>query len=295
MQSKFEMSLMGELKLFLRLQVSQRLDGIFICQSKYLKELCKKYTMEDSTSSRTPLSTTIKLGTCDNSIKVDVASYRGMIGSLLYLTASIPDIMYTTCLCARFQTDPRDLHLDVVKRTLRYLKGKPNLGIWYPKESDFNLVGYTNSYYAGSVVDRKSTSGSCQFLSSKLISWYSKKQQTVSNSTTEVEYIVVGSCCAQILWIRNQLRDYYFILNKIPIMCDNISVIEISNNPVQQSRTKHIDVRYHFIREHVMNGTMELHFVPPEEQTTYIFTKALDESTFTRLVGKLGMLNSLSN
>ena len=292
MQSKFEMSLMGELKYFLGLQVDQRIDGIFICQSKYLKELLKKYNIEDSSSARTPSSTAVKLGACDSLVKVDVSSYRGMIGSLLYLTASRPAIIFATCLCARFQADPRDIHLVVVKRILRYLKGTPNLGIWYPRESGFNLLGYTYSDYAGSVVDRKSTSGSCQFLGSRLISWYSKKQQTVSNSTAEAEYIVAGSCCAQILWIRNQLRDYGFMLSKIPILCDNISAIAISNNPVQHPRTKHIDVRYHFIREHVMNGTVELHFVPSEEQIADIFTKALDESTFTRLVGKLGMLNS---
>ena len=191
--------------------------------------------------------------------------------------------------------DPRDLHLVPVKLILRYLMGTPNLGIWYPKESGFNLIGYTDSDYAGSVVDRKSTSGSSQFLDNKLISWYSKKQQIVSNSTAEAEYIAAGSCCAQILWIRNQLRDYGFMLRKIPILCDNISAIAISNNPVQHLRTKHIDVRYHFIREHVMNGTVELHFVTSEEQITYIFTKPLDESIFTRLVGKLGMLNILSN
>ena len=149
-----------------------------------------------------------------------------------------------------------------MKRILRYLKGTPNLGIWYPRESGFNLLGYTDSDYACSVVDRKITSRSCQFLGSILIFWYSKKQQMVSNSTAEAEYIVVGSCCAHILWIRNHLRDYGFTLSEIPIRCDNISAIAISNNLVQPRRTKHIDVRYHFIREHIMNGTVELHFVP---------------------------------
>ena len=121
--------------------------------------------------------------------------YKGMIGSLLYLTAGRHDIMYDKCLYARFQADPRDLHLIAVKRILRYLKGTPNIGIWYPKESGFNLIGYTDSDYAGSIVDRKSTSRSCQFLGNRLISWYSKKQQTVSNSTVEAEYIDAGSCC----------------------------------------------------------------------------------------------------
>ncbi|KAK1397203.1 hypothetical protein POM88_007066 [Heracleum sosnowskyi] len=257
MQSKFEMSMMGELKFFLGLQVSQRSNGIFICQSKYLKELLKKYHMEDSASARTPSSTAVKLGACDNSIKVDITRYIGMIGSLLYLIASRPDIIYATCLCARFQAYPRDLHLVAVKRILRYLKGTPNLGIWYPKDSGFNLVGYTDSDYA--------------------------EQQTVSNSTAEAEYIAAGSCCAQILWIRNQLKDYGFALDKIPILCDSTSAIAISNNLVQHSRTKHIDIRYHFIREHVMNGTVELHFVPTEEQTADIFTKSVDESTFIKI------------
>ena len=214
-----------------------------------------------------------------------------MIGSLLYLTASRPDIMFATCLCARFQADPKESHLIAVKRIFRYLKGTPNLGIWYPKDTGFNLIGYTDSDFAGCKIDRKSTSGSCQFLGRRLVSWYSKKQHSVSTSTAEAEYIAAGSCCAQILWMRNQLQDYGFMLDKIPILCDNTSAIAIANNPVQHTRTKHIDIRYHFLREHVMNGTVELHFVPTDQQIADIFTKPLDESTFSRLVGELGMLN----
>ena len=214
-----------------------------------------------------------------------------MIGSLLYLTASSPDIMFATCLCARFQSDPKESHLIAVKRIFRYLKGTPNLGIWYPKGTGFDLVGYTDSDFAGCKIDRKSTSGSCQFLGQRLVSWFSKKQHSVSTLTAEAEYIVAGSCCAQILWMRNQLRDYGLMFEKIPIYCDNTSAIAISNNPVQHSMTKHIDIRYHFIREHVLKGTMELHFLPSEEQIADIFTKPLDEGTFTKLVCELGMLN----
>ena len=215
-----------------------------------------------------------------------------MIGSLLYLTATRPDIMFSTCLCARFQANPKESYLIAVKRIFKYLKGTPNLGIWYPKGTGFDLIGYTDSDFAGCRIDRKSTSGSCHFLGRRLVSWYSKKQHSVSTSTAEDEYIAAGSCCAQILWIRNQLRDYGLLLTKIPIFCDNTSAIGISNNPVQHSRMKHIDVRYHFIREHVMNGTVELHFVPTEQHIAYIFTKPLDESTFSRLVCEIGMLNS---
>ena len=292
MQSKYEMSMMGELTYFLGLQVSQRNDGIFICQFKYLRDLLKKYGLEDASTAKTPMATATKLDQDDPGKTVDITSYRGMIGSLLYLTASRPDIMFSTFLCARFQANPKESHLIAVKRIFKYLKGTPNLGIWYPKGTCFDLIGYTDSDFARCKIDRKSTSGSCQFLRRRLVSWHSKKQHSVSNSTAEAEYIAAGSCCAQILWIRNQLRDYGLLLNKIPIFYNNTSAIAISNNPVQHSRTKHIDIMYHFIREHVMNGIVELHFVHTEQQLVDIFTKPLDEVTFSRLVCELGMLNS---
>ena len=125
----------------------------------------------------------------------------------------------------------------------------------------------------------------------KLVSWFSKKKNSVSTSTAEAEYIAAGSCCAQILWMKNQLLDYGLQVERISIFCDNTSAIAITENPVQHSRTKHIDIKYHFIREYVMNGTVELHFVPSEKQLADIFSKPLVESTFSRLVSELGMLN----
>ena len=286
------MSLMGELNYFLGLQVSQTNDRIFICQSKYVRDLLKKYGLEDASTAKTPMTTATKLDQDDPGKCVDITSYRGMIGSLLYLTASRSDIILSTCLCARFQANPKESHLIAMKQIFRYLKGTPNLGIWCPKGTGFDLVGYTDSDFVGCRIDRKSTSGSCQFLGRRFLSWYNKKQHSVSTSTVEAEYISAGSWCAQILWISNQLWNYGLLLKKIPIFCDNTSAIAISNNLVQHSRTKHIDIRYHFIREHVMNGTVELHFVPIEQQIANIFTKPLDESTFSRLIGELGMLNS---
>ena len=247
--------------------------------------------MEDSSPAKTPMPTAVKLDQDKSGKNVDITTYRGMIGSLLYLNASRPDIMFATCLCARFQSDPKESHLIAVKRIFRYLKGTPNLGIWYPKDTGFDLIGYTDSDFAGCKIDRKSTSGSCQFLGRRLVSWYSKKQHFVSTSTAEAEYIAAGSCCAQILWMKNQLQDYGLALTKILILCDNTSAIAIANNPVQHTRTKHIDIRYHLLCEHVMSGTVELHFVPTDQQIADIFTKPLDESTFSRLVGELGMLN----
>ena len=290
MQSRYQMSMMGELSYFLGLQVKQTDDGIFINQSKYTKYLLKRFNMLDNSSASTPMATTIKLDQHQGD-EVDVTSYRGMIGSLLYLTASRPDIMYATCLCARFQAQPREPHLIAVKRIFRFLKGNPDLGLWYPRESDFNLIGYSDADFSGCKVDRKSTSGGCQFLGDRLVSWSSKKQKSISTSTVEAEYIAAGSCCAQILWMKNQLQDYGLSYSKIPIYCDNQSAIAMTRNPVQHSLTKHINIRYHFIKEHVMEGRIELHFVPTDQQLADIFTKPLAEAVFIKPVNELGMVS----
>ena len=290
MQSRYQMSMMGEMSYFLGLQVKQTDDGIFINQSKYTKNLLKKFNMQDSSTATTPMATTTKLDP-DQGLEVDITNYRGMIGSLLYLTASRPDIMYATCLCARFQANPREPHLIAVKRIFRYLKGTPSLGLWYARESDFGLCGYSDADFAGCKIDRKSTSGSCQFLGGRLVSWFSKKQKSISTSTAEAEYIAAGGCCAQIMWMRNQLLDYGLSYSKIPIYCDNQSAIAMTGNPVQHSLTKHISIRYHFIREQVLEGIIELHFVPTDQQLADIFTNPLPEATFNKLVNELGMVN----
>ncbi|KAL8108479.1 hypothetical protein AgCh_024798 [Apium graveolens] len=286
MQSRYQMSMMGELSYFLGLQVKQTVEGNFICQSKYTGNLLKKFGMQDCSTASTHMATATKLDK-DTGKSVDITNYRGMIGSLLYLTASRPDIMYVTCLCARFQADPREPHLLAVKRIFKYLKGTADLGLWYPRESDFTLIGYSDTDFAGWKIDRKSTSGSCQFLGGRLVSWFKKKQKSISTSTAEGEYIAAGSYCAQILWMKNQLLDYGLEFSKIPIYCDNQNAIAMTGNPVQHSMTKHISIMYHFIREHVDGGIVELHFVPIDQQLEDIFTKPLCEATFIRLVNNL--------
>ena len=203
MQSKYQMSMMGELTFFLGLQVKQCKTGIFISQEKYTKDLLKKFKFDQCSSMKTPIATYGKLGDDKEGKSTPITAYRGMIGSLLYLTASRPDIMYATCFYARFQANPKESHLCGVKRIFRYLKGTPSLGLWYPKDSGFDLIGYSDSDFAGCQIDRKSTSGGCQLLGGRLISWTSKKQNSVAVSTTEAEYIATGSCCAQILWMHH--------------------------------------------------------------------------------------------
>ncbi|KAL9252498.1 Retrovirus-related Pol polyprotein from transposon RE2-like protein, partial [Drosera capensis] len=197
MKSKFQMSLMGELKYFIGLQVQQLKGGIFINQSKYLQNTIKKYGLDNASHMKTPMSTSIKIEKDEPRKKINQTMYRGIIGSLLYLTASRPDIQYAVCVYARYQSDPKESHYTALKRILRYLKATPNLGIWYLRELDFTLIGYSDADFAGCIVDRKSTSGSCQFIGARLISWFSKEQTIVSTSTAEVEYIAAGSCAAE--------------------------------------------------------------------------------------------------
>ncbi|XP_042983356.1 uncharacterized protein LOC122312767, partial [Carya illinoinensis] len=273
MQEEFEMSMMGELTFFLGLQIKQAKSGTFINQSKYIKELLKKFGMENAKEIGTPMSPSTKLDKDESGKPVDSKIYRGMIGSLLYLTASRPDIMFSVCLCARFQSSPKESHLIAVKRILRYLSGTINLGLWYPKHTSFDLISYTDADYAGCKIDRKSTSGACHFLGHALVSWFSKKQNSVALSTAEAEYVAAGSCCAQALYMKQQLEDFKLMYNHIPIKCDNTSAINLSKNPIQHSRTKHIEIRYHFLRDHVQKGDIMLEFTNTHDQLADIFTK----------------------
>ncbi|KAK1650752.1 hypothetical protein QYE76_068557, partial [Lolium multiflorum] len=287
MTRKFEMSMMGELKFFLGFQVRQLAKGTFISQEKYVKDMLKKFNMTNASPMKTPMPVKGQLGSCDGEKDVDIKVYRSMIGSLLYLCASRPDIMLSVGMCARFQSAPKESHLMAVKRILRYLVLTPTLGLWYPKGSTFELIGYSDSDWAGDKVDRKSTSGACQFIGRSLVSWSSKKQNSTALSTAEAEYISAASCCTQLLWMKQTLKDYGVSLGTVPLLCDNESAIKIANNPVQHCRTKHIDIRHHFLRDHVANKDIDLTHVGTTYQLADIFTKPLDEARFVNLRGEL--------
>ncbi|GKB94030.1 retrovirus-related pol polyprotein from transposon TNT 1-94 [Tanacetum coccineum] len=260
MKSRFKMSMMGEMTFFLCLQVNQSPRGIFINQSNYVLEILKKYGMETCDPVGTPMEIKDKLDLDKNETLVDATKYRSMIGALMYLTSSRPDIVHATCLCARYQAKPTEKHLKEVKRIFRYLWGTVNMGLWYTKDSGEKLVG-----------------------------WSSKKQDCTALSTAEAEYVSLSACCAQVIWMRTQLTDYGFHFNKIPIYCDSKLAIAISYNPVQHSRTKHIAVRYHFIKEHVEKGTFELYFCKTDYHLADLFTEALPVDRFNYLVRRLGM------
>nr|GEV53557.1 hypothetical protein [Tanacetum cinerariifolium] len=231
----------------LLVQVKKKDDEIFISQDKYVADILKKFdfiTVKTTSTLMEPNKALIKDAEAKN---VDVHLYRLMIGSLMYLTASRPDIMFVVCACARFQVTPKTSHLHAVKRILRYLKGQPKLGLWYPRDLPFDLEAYSNSDYARAILDRKSTTGGCQFLGKRLISWQCKKQTIVANSTTEAKYVAAASCCGQVLWIQNQMLDYGFNLINTKIYIDNESTICIVKNLVFHSKTKHIEIRHYFI------------------------------------------------
>ncbi|GKB92452.1 retrovirus-related pol polyprotein from transposon TNT 1-94 [Tanacetum coccineum] len=246
------------------LQIHQSPRGIFINQAKYTLEILKKHGMEKGQSIGTPMATKPKLDADLSGEPVDQTDYRSKIGSLMYLTSSRPDIVQAVCYCARYQARPTEKHLKEVKRIFRYLRGTINMGLWYPKGSVFELTAFSDADHAGCIDTRKSTSGGIQFLGDKLVSWMLKKQDCTAMSSAEAEYVALSASCAQ-------------------------SAIAISCNPVQHSRTKHIHTRYHFIKEQVENGIIELYFVRTEYQLADMFTKALPEDRFQYLVRRIDM------
>ncbi|GJZ26448.1 retrovirus-related pol polyprotein from transposon TNT 1-94 [Tanacetum coccineum] len=231
MTNKFKMSMMGKMSFFLKLQISQSLRGIFINQSKYASEIVKKYGLHSTDSVDTPMIKKKKLDEDLQGKPVDATLYRGMIGSLMYLTSSRPDLNYVVCLCARYQAKPTEKHLQAVKQIFRYLNGTIIMGLWYSKDTDMSVTTYADFDHAGCQDTRRSTSGSAQFLGDRLVSWSSKKQKSTA------------------------ISNYGFKFNKISLYCNNKSVIALCCNNVQHSRAKHIDIRYHFIKEQIQTGT----------------------------------------
>nr|GFC81549.1 copia protein [Tanacetum cinerariifolium] len=181
--------------------------------------------------------------------------------SRLGMETSRLDLVFAVCMCARYQASPTKNHIEALKRFFRYLRGTINWGLWYLKDTAMALTAYADADHAGCQDTQRSTSGSAQFLGDKLVSWSSKKQKSTAISTTEAEYIAMSECCAQILWMRSQLTDYDFVFSNIPLYCDNRSAIALCCNNVQHSRSKHIDIRHHFIRDQVEKGVVELYFV----------------------------------
>ncbi|WVZ75487.1 hypothetical protein U9M48_023533 [Paspalum notatum var. saurae] len=251
--------------------IKQGPEATFVHQAKYTRDILKKFEMGDSKPMTTPMSTNTTLDADEDGKAVDQKEFQGMIGSLLYLTVTRPDI--------QFAASPRTSHRQAVKCIFRYLKFTPEVF----------LGGFLDADHAGYRIDRKSTSGTCQLLGTYLVSWSARKQASVSLTTTEAEYIVAASCCSQLFWMKATLSDFGLRFGKIPLLVDSTSAISVAKNLVLHTRTKHIDVRFHFLRDHYEKGDIDLIHVVSANQLADIFTKPLEFDAFTRLRGELGV------
>nr|GEY15116.1 hypothetical protein [Tanacetum cinerariifolium] len=261
MHKRFQMSFMRELTFFSRLQVKQKDDRIFISQDKYVVVILKKFDFTTVNTTNTPMEPNKALLKDAEAEDVDVHLYRSMIGLLMYLTTFRPGIMFVVCACSRFQVTPKTLHLYAVKRIFRYLKGQPKLGLWYLKDSPFDLEAFSDT---GASLDRKSTTG---------------------------EYVAAASCCGQVLWIQNQMLDYGFNLINNKIYIDNESTIYIVKTLVFYSKTKHIKIRQHFIRDSYEKKLIQVIKIHTDHNVADLLTKAFDVSRFNFLVTSIGLLN----
>lgn len=219
--------MMGVVTFFFDLYIKQLSKSVFFSQSKYVANMLKKFSYTYCKATKTAMTFTLKISVDLSSIDVNLTIYIGLIESLLCLTTNRPNIMFATNMCTCFHAIPQESHLLAIKCIFSYLKHTPNLWMWYPRNYEFNLIGYTNSNYVRYSLDRKSTSMGWKLLGNRLINWCSKKTSSLACLTTKVEYVLFGTCCAQILLIQNQLQDYSFKFTQTPICCDNTNCILI--------------------------------------------------------------------
>ncbi|KAM1032295.1 hypothetical protein ACFX2I_035891 [Malus domestica] len=294
MMIKYEMTDLGLLHHFLGMGIIQTQSSIFIHQRKYAVSLLNKFGLSECKYVSTPLVPSDKLCKDDDSGSANEEQYRRIVGSLLYLTATRPDIMYASSLLARFMHSPTNKHFGTAKRVLRYIKGTLDYGLEYVKGKKAMLIGFCDSDWGGSVDDSKSTSGYAFSFGSGVFSWVSVKQNCVALSTAEAEYISASEATAQAIWLRFVLEDFGELQTEAtPMHCDNTTAIAITKNPVFHQKTKHIDRRFHFIKDALQEGIIDLIYCPTEEQLADIFTKPLTKDRFNFLRSKLGVKSAL--
>ncbi|KAK8921022.1 hypothetical protein KSP39_PZI020059 [Platanthera zijinensis] len=297
MKNHYEMTDLGTLKFFLGLQVKQMTGSIFLSQEAYVKALLTKYQMENSNPVITPMTTTEKLyAKTEEEEATDKEKYRSLVGSLIYLTNTRPDIENAVNILARFVSNPSIAHANAAKRVLRYLQGTRSYGVHYQYSQDNSLKGFTDSDWAGSIDDRKSTGGFIFFVGSSPISWSSRKQRTVALSSTEAEYMALNSAACEAIWLHRLKKEIEGEGKEdtegVKIHCDNSSAIALSKNPIYHGRSKHIELRYHFIRELLEKKEVELLFCPTRSQLADILTKPLPRDRFLELRKKIGVINN---
>ncbi|KAK9750926.1 hypothetical protein RND81_02G229900 [Saponaria officinalis] len=276
MMKTFEMTDFGLLQYFLGLEVKQGIDRTFVSQKKYCIELLKRFNMLNGEIAVTPMNINEKLQHEDGTEGANSTHFRSLVGGLNYLTHTRPDIAYSVSLVSRYLHKPTKQHFCAAKQILRYVAGTVEFGIWYSKKSRLKLIGFSDSDWAGSLDDRKSTSRNIFSLGSGVITWSSKKKETVALSSSEAEYAAATSATRQTLWLRKLLTDLGCVQTEATeILCDNRAAIAMSKNRAFHARTKHVDIKHHFIRQLVSDGKVVLKFRGTNEQVADIFTKAL--------------------
>lgn len=286
----FEMKDLGGLKYFLGIEVVRSKQGISLSQRKYVLDLLTETGMLDCKPVDTPVVQNLKLGEFPTQEPANKERYQRLVGKLIYLSHTRPDIAYAVSLVSQFMHAPSEQHMEAVFRILRYLKGAPGRGIFFKKNEHLRVEGYTDSDWAGDITDRKSTSGYFTFVGGNLVTWRSKKQKVVALSSAEAEFIGITKGLQELIWLRRILSELGFgPSDGMRLFCDNKAAIAISQNPVQHDRTKHIEVNRHFIRQNLEENTISLPFVRTGDQLADILTKGVSSAIFHDSLGKLGM------
>lgn len=286
------MSDLGLLSYYLGIEVKQMKDGVTLCQEGFAHKVLKECGMSDCNPTKTPMEARLKLSKDSVSLPVDQNKFRSIVGSLRYLLHTRPDLAYSVGIVSRFMESPKVEHMAAVKQILRYLKGSTSLGCLYKKASlkDVNFVGFSDSDLAGDVNDRKSTTGVIFFLGDNPISWFSRKQQVVALSSCEAEYIAAAAAACQGVWLETLRADLLGHNSlKISLKIDNMSAISLCKNPVFHNRSKHIDTKFHYIRENVENEKIRVEHVGTSDQLADIMTKPLGRVRFIELRDRIGL------
>ena len=292
--TSFKMKDLGKLHYCLGVCIEQDEDQkcLWLHQKQYLLDLIVKHGLTEANTVSTPADLNVKLEKDDGVSKsVDPTTYQSIIGGLMYAaTATRPDISYSVSMLSKFNSSPSEAHLTAAKRIIRYLKGTVNLGLKYCKSEEGQLIGYADADWAGDLDDRHSTSGNVFLMAGGAISWMSKKQATVALSTSEAEYVALSSATQEAVWLRRLLTDLKATPRELTVLMeDNQGAIAIARNPVSHARTKHIDIRYHYVREALQEDTIDLCYCPTEEMVADLLTKPLSKGKFEKLRLAMGM------
>jgi len=283
---------LGSLHFFLGVSIEQNEDGMKLCQKQYIEKLLERYRLQDANPVTTPMDLNVKLvANYGHSKSVDKVRYQSMIGSLLYIAiATRPDISQAVGALSKFNSAPMEAHLTAVKRLFCYLKGTINMSLQFKRMENLEIIGFSDADWASDMDNRHSTTGNIFLIAGGPVSWFSQKQKTVALSTAEAEYIALCSASQEALWLRQLLTDIgEHCTQPMTIMEDNQGAIAMTKNPIGHRRTKHIDIKYHFVREQVQRGTLQIKYCCSKEMLADLFTKPLTKGQFEYLRSKLGI------